>query len=203
MAISEGTILRIVLNLLWDDGNIMQNVFNAVLTTAGTSDDEDDVADDMAEWMDEIMANVVNRLSNELTAGEVTCYEYDAVDDDWDEFGSALATFVPAGTDVPLPHGVAALVRANSTDPDIQGKKYIGGLDESASQSGGWTSAVLTTLVALTVDWVTPFVGTTTAATFTPGVWSPTETVFKAFGATSFVNSIPAYQRRRKQGVGI
>lgn len=203
MGISEGTILRVVLTLLFSDSSVMQNVFNAVLTAAGGSDDEQDVADDMADWMDDIFTNLIPKMWDGITASDVTVYEYDSVDDDWDEVGSGTPTFVPAAADNLLPRGAAAVVNANSIDPDVQGRKYFGGFTEIQYSELGWGGAVITVLVAAAADWITTFVGAATGADFQPVVWSPTGKVAKAFSGVVTVPIFAGYQRRRKEGVGI
>lgn len=130
-------------------------------------------------------------------------YVYDPVDDDYDEVGSEALTFTPVNATHALPHGVAGLVNCKTTDPDVNGKKYFGGLAEDQHDDGVWSSAFLTLLTAAAAEWVTPFVGAVTGADFTPGVWSPTRSIFYAMSGTVILPAIAAYQRRRKQGVGI
>lgn len=203
MAITDGTILRIVASLLWTDGNINQNVFNAVITGAGAPWDAQDVVDDAEDWLDNMYANLVGVMSDEIDGNEVVVYEYDAVDDDWDEVGSQSWTFNPTSTPDELPRGVAGLVRLWSTDPDVQGKKYIPALTEGSVDEGLISASVVTQLLAFAADWYTPFVGSTTGGTFTPGIWSVAQTVFKAGIDHVATSTIAAYQRRRKRNVGI
>lgn len=203
MTLSVGEILQIVTVLQWLDGDIMQNVWNAVISGSGGPYDEADVVDDMEEWMDEVYANIVDRTSDGLDGSEVRCYVYDPVDDDWDEIGTNAWGFSPSDAGEALPHGVAALINCKTSDPDVSGKKYMGGAGESSADDALWSSTHLSALAALAVDWVTPFVGSTSGADFTPGVWSPTRTNFFFMTGQVVIPTIPAYQRRRKQGVGI
>lgn len=203
MSLPVGTIIRVVQNLLWDDGNIMQNVFNCVIGGSGGPFDEQDVADDMAEWMDAIYTNLSANMAADVSAGEVKCYEYDSVDDDWDEFGTGVATFAPTSAADFLPQGIAALVKVTTTDPDIQGRKYFGGFGENVITDGQWIPTLVTLLAAAAVDWQTIFVGTTTGATMIPGVWSTVKGALQPMAAAFVVNTIANYQRRRRPGVGI
>jgi hypothetical protein len=203
MAITDGTILRIVASLLWTDGNVNQNVFNAVLTGGGSPWDEPDIIDDAVDWLDNLYANMVGTMSDEIDGNECIVYEYDAVGQDWDEVGSDAWTFDPNGASDQLPRGVAGLVRLWTTDPDVQGKKYLPGLVENNLDDGLFSGALITQLLAFAADWYTPFVGAASGATFTPGVWSVVNTVFKAGIDHIATSTIPAYQRRRKRNVGI
>ena len=203
MSVTAGTVLRVVASFLWTDGNVNQNIFNAVVTGAGSPWDSQDIADDAAAWLDNMFANLVGSMSDEIDGNTCFVYEYDAIDDDWDEVNSSDWIFNPTKADGQLPRGVAGLVRLWTTDPDVQGKKYIPGLTEGNLSDGLWDGSLTTNLLALGADWYNPFTGGTSGATWTPGIWSVAGKVFKSavdhFGAST----IPAYQRRRKRNVGI
>ena len=203
MSVLEGDILRIVAELAFADASLMQNVFNAVLTTEGGSTDDTDTVDDMVEWMEGMYANMSGNLHQDITTSEVVVYVYDPVDDDWDEVGRSPWTLTTnSGTHL-LPRAAAALIAAESLDPDVTGRKYLGGLTEGGYENSAWVAAVLTNLGLFAADWVAQFVGTTTGGTFTPAVWSVPLGAVQAFNGVTFINSVAAYQRRRKPGVGI
>lgn len=203
MTVVDNTILRVVASFLWTDGNVNQNVFNCKVTGAGAPWDDQDILDDMEDWLDDMYANLTTGMSDEIDGNEVIVYKYDAVGDDWDEVGSNSWTFNPSQAADQLPRGVAGLIRLWTTDPDVQGKKYIPALSEIGLTDGLFTSSTLTALLALAADWYLPFVGTATGGTFTPGIWSVVAKVFKAGVDHIAASAIPAYQRRRKRNVGI
>lgn len=203
MSITDGTILRIVASMLWTDGNVNQNVFNAVVTGGGSPWDDTDIADDAEAWLDNMYQNMTASCSDEIDGNEVIVYKYDAVDDDWDEVASQSWTWDPTITVDQLPRGVAGLVRLWTTNPDVQGKKYIAGLTEAGPTDGLWGAGTLTQLLAFAADWYLPFTGAVSGATWTPGIWSVAGTVFKAAVDHIAASAIPAYQRRRKRNVGI
>lgn len=203
MSITSGEILRIVASLLWTDGNVNQNVFNAVVTGGGSPWDDFDIVDDAEAWCDNMYANLVNSMSDEIDGNSITVYKYDPLDDDWDEVGSNTWSYDPTITQDQLPRGVAGLVRLWTSDPDVQGKKYVPGLTEGSVTDGLFTASVITNLLAFAADWYMPFTGGTSGATWTPGVWSIAGTVFKSAVDHIATSTIPAYQRRRKRNVGI
>lgn len=203
MSVTDGTILRIVASFLWTDGNVNQNVYNAVVTGAGAPWDEDDIVADAEDWLDDMYLNIAGAMSDEIDGNSVTLYEYDGVDDDWDEIGSDSWLFNPTGATDQLPRGTAALVRMWTSDPDVQGKKYIPGLCEGSLNDGLYNASLITDLLAFAADWYLPFTGGASGATFTPGIWSVAGTVFKAGINHVATSTIPAYQRRRKRNVGI
>lgn len=203
MSITVGDILKVVAVMQWLDGDIAQNVFSVVVGGTGGPFDELDVVDDLEDWLDDMYANMTSLGADEIDGSELRVYIYDSIDDDYDEVGSGVWAWNPTSADHQLPRGVAALINAKTINPDVNGKKYLPGMVETSSDDGLWNTAMMTALVLFAVDWTTTFVGAASGATFVPGVWSPTRTTFFAFSGTEIIPTIPAYQRRRKRGVGI
>lgn len=203
MTVVTGDILRVVASFLWTDGNVNQNVFNAVVTGGGSPWADTDVVDDAEAWLDNMYANLTTSMSDEIDGNEVIVYKYDAVDDDWDEVGSQSWTFNPSQATDELPRGVAGLVRLWTVDPDVQGRKYIPAFTEGTIVDGLIASSAITAMLAFAADWYLPFTGGVSGATWTPGIWSIAGTVFKAGVDHIAASTIAAYQRRRKRNVGI
>jgi len=203
MSISVGDILRVVATIAWNDGNIMQNVFNAEIVGSGGPFDDDDITDDAVAWVINMFTNSAGNLSDEANSSQVQVYKYDSVGDDWDEVGTGTWTqSFTQGLDQ-LPRGAAALITARTEDPDVLGKKYIGGYCENGLTDGLFTSVVLVELLAFAADWILEFTGGTSGADWDPGIWSPTNKLLYDFVDNVAASAIPAYQRRRKRGVGV
>ena len=203
MTIPVGTILKVVAVMSWLDGDIMQNVFNATIGGSSGPYDEADIVADALAWLDVMYGNLTTTVSDECDGAEVRVYEYDPPEDDWDEIGSDAWTWNPTGTGEQLPRGVALLINARTLDADVSGKKYIGGLTEPSALDGIWWSTMLASAADYADDWIAPFTGATSTAPWVPVVWSPTKTQPWVFNGAVIIPTIPAYQRRRKQGVGI
>ena len=203
MSITTGTILRVVAQFLWTDGNINQNVFNAVVTGAGGPWDDADIVDDALAWLNVMYANLTVGTSDEIDGNNVTVYKYDSVDDDWDEVGSNSWVWNPSNVADQLPRGSGPLVRLWTTDPDVQGKKYIPGSVEANLTDGLFIGALLANLLDFCDDWATAFVGATSGASWAPGIWSVVGKILVVAVDHYAVSAIPAYQRRRKRTVGI
>lgn len=203
MTIDVGDVLRVVAVISWLDGDIMQNVFNTAILSGSGPFDPVDVVDDMVDWMDGLYAELASDVTGQVDGSEIRVYIYDDVDDDWDEVGIAAFTWNPSSAVESLPRGVALLLNAKTTDPDVSGKKYFGGLTEASVTDGILTAAVVTAGAAVAVEWFGDFVGSATGATFDPGVWSVKDLAFYPMSGTVIIPSIPAYQRRRKNGIGI
>lgn len=203
MSVAENTILRIVASMLWDDGNVNQNVFNSKVSGGSPPYADTDIADDAEDWLDNMYANLTAGTSDELNGNQVLVYKWDIVGADWDEVQSQSWTWTPTNVGEQLPRGIAGLINLWTEDPDVQGKKYIPGWTEGNITDGLFNAGVVTDMLDFAVDWLTPFVGAASGATFTPGVWSLVQLAFKAAVAHYASSTIPAYQRRRKRNVGI
>lgn len=202
MSVTDGTILKVVISMLWTDGNLIQNVYSAVVTGGGSPWDSGDIVEDAVSWAEDMMYNLTAFISEFIDGSQVQVYEYDSVDDDWDEVGSQSFFWNPTQDGDQLPRGAAALLNLKTTDPDVSGKKYICGICDTHLEDGLFTSTVLAALLSYGVDWYAGFVGTDSGATWTPGIWSVKNTVFKQALASLVIPAIPAYQRRRKRGIG-
>ncbi|MCK5317995.1 MAG: hypothetical protein KAJ55_08775, partial [Anaerolineales bacterium] len=117
MSVAENDVLRIVASMLWTDGNINQNVFNAKVSGGAPPYADIDIADDAEDWLDNMYANITAICSDELDGNEVIVYKYDPVGDDWDEVTSQAWTWNPSSAADQLPRGVACLLRLWTTDP--------------------------------------------------------------------------------------
>lgn len=202
MTVSVNDILKVVVTCVWTDGNIMQNVFNALIDGGGGPFDDDDIVADAVTWADDMYGNLTTDVSVLLDGSQVQVYKYDSVGDDWDEVGTGIFTWNPSAAPDQLPRGVAGLLQSRTSNPDVQGKKYVGGLTEAAVTDGLFTATEMTNLIAFATDWVTDFVGSDSVADWNPGVWSPTNLILYLMTDNFGANIIPAYQRRRKRGVG-
>lgn len=203
MTIVTGDVLRIVASMLWTDGNVNQNVYNAVVTGGGGPWDDSDIVDDAEAWLDNLYANLTTACSDEIDGNEVLVYKYDVGDDDWDEVGSQSWTWNPSGATDQLPRGVAGLARLWTTDPDVQGKKFLPAFVEGNILDGLFDANVVIDILALAADWYLPFAGAVSGAGWTPGIWSIVAKALLEGVDHISASAIPAYQRRRKRNVGI
>jgi len=203
MSITVGDILRVVAVASWIDGNLNMNVFNAVISGTGGPFIDAEIVSDALTWVVAMYGNLTTACNENLDGSQVQVYVYDAVDDDWDEVGTVAWTWTPIASDDQLPRGVAGLINAKTLDPDVSGRKFIGGIGEANATDGLWTAGIISLMDDFADDWVTAFVGGTSGASWVPAVWSPTGTNAHALSGTTLIGTVPAYQRRRKRGVGV
>lgn len=202
MAVADGTILRIVASLLFPDNALAQNIFYVVFTDSGASNAVEDVLSDLSDYIFAVYDEMATGIQAAINLTDIKVYEYDGVDEDWDELGVEFPGDDFTGAGDGMPNGVAYLCAAETTNPDVTARKYIGGGVESNSTDNDLTGPLITALTALVEEWIAPFTGAATGGLFGPGVWSPTKTNFFLFNGVGSVNVQVAYQRRRKPGVG-
>ena len=203
MAVPDGTILRIVASFLFPESVIAQNVFYAIFNDTGGSNDEDDVVSDAVDWLEDMYTEVITAISDEVSSTQCHVYLYDAVDDDFDEVGSAPWSVNFSNTADMMPHGCSMIAHCQTSDPDVRGTKYIGGPGDGAATASALSGPIITLMLNFADDWVAPFVGLATGGDFGPGIWSVKNTAFFLCSGVNSVNTDIGYQRRRKPGVGI
>ncbi len=99
-----------------------------------------------------------------------------------------------------LPSGVALLSVFRTTAPKIVLRKYVGVPGETMNEyDGQWTTAALVGAANFVTLMLAQIV--TTESAFTYGHWSP-DTLSWYEPSSGYINTEPAYQRRRRRGTG-
>jgi hypothetical protein len=137
-----------------------------------------------------------------VTCDVLDCNVYKKVGSLWNLVGPAPVVFTPESIGDPLPSGVAALMTAYTDTSRVVGKKYFVGLSETAQTAGLWVVGVLAAMLQSAIVWGTVFASGDAGSTWIPGVYSSKAVAFKGFTPAVATRDVPAYQRRRKQGVG-
>lgn len=203
MSFVSGDICKVDLHWYAAGIGFAANVFQAKMLqgTPHTYLDSLVVAD-MKDWMERLLAPIATHVvvSCDVTGASI----YQKVGNLWNLVGTTSVTFTPGSAGDPLPSGVAALITWNTYVSKVQGKKYFPGLSESGQTAGVWVSGVLSALASVAVQWISGFNGLSDSDThWYPGVWSLKKLAFQSFGTAGQIPDVPAYQRRRKAGVGI
>lgn len=200
MSIENGTVLKVVQHITMPDAVDHINTYFFNCDFAATQTDQQ-VINNLESWIEALYTTIDDLLSDELSMGEMEVYERDTVLGRWDLIGSAYPTVTLAATSEMLPHGVCALVRAYTVNPRVISRKYLGGLTEGAQEDGVWNSAAVTALTAFGNAW--DDVETITANNdLVPAVWSTVTLGALDLNGVEVVPTVPAYQRRRRPGVG-
>jgi len=199
MPFNPADIARTTVTIIQPDGSIANNVFTAAWNGTSPRDDQDAV-DDFKLYLDDMYAVIGLDMNEDY---EIRDFEVGRVipgsDPEQLQFiGIGDITPQPSNVNEPLPYGVAMLFSARLNGPGGgSGKKYWPGFTEAACIAGIWDPLVVNNMVPAAQIWADLFGST--------GEWIPgSYSLSKGFRALlrESVRSIPAYQRRRKQGVG-
>ena len=101
-----------------------------------------------------------------------------------------------------LPAANAAYLQANTATPGVFGRKYVPGLSEASVAEGFLTAASGAQMLALLFDYLDT-INVSAGNTLFPVVRSTKLGGFPRLVTAGIINLLPAYQRRRKEGVGI
>lgn len=202
MSFTNNDIAKV--DLRWQVGNIGQacNVFMAQLAQETPHAVADlTVVTALGLWMTAILAPMEPHVV--VSCDILDCNVYKKVGPLWNLVGPAVVTFVPESIGDPLPSGVAGLLTAYTTISKVIGKKYLPGLSEVAQTAGLWVVGVLSAMLQSGLNWIGAFnLDPASEGRMYPGVWSLKTISYQSFLGVG-ARDVPAYQRRRKQGVGI
>lgn len=196
MSVAPNNVIRVTFNQRDAGGNLIQNVFH-MRNDSGLTLDNATVLDDMHDWL----SNMILQLDDI----QVDSFDYEScrvynvtTDEPVGEIGFAGP---PHGTlaDDPMPSGVAALVTLDTGHKRALGKKFFGGLAETATTGGSFNGAFLADMAGV----LAYLLGVQSVNThdYMPGSWRDVVNTFYPF-ISAVARAIPAYQRRRKTGVG-
>ena len=201
MMATAGEILRLALHYTQAGAGDMMNVFHFEL--GGTVGDDAEVAADVEGWAENIWGARWALLA--CSATTLSHGEYDIINLDGTvarNIGGGIYNVVGTVGGEVLPAGVAAHLTAHTTIPKARGSKYIPGVAEADSVGGQLSVGALADLAILLGFYLTAYTGAN-GVTITPGILSKVLVEFVPFIASGLIDTLTAYQRRRKVGVGI
>jgi hypothetical protein len=198
MTVAGNDILRVTVRQTDVNAGSIQNVFQfKVLSLLG--EDEEVVLSDIAAIMDDFYSDLEGIILH--TTDPVDIIVFNTTQDQ--PVGVTAFPTYTGGTasGEGLPPGVAALITFGTGVLKVLGKKYIGLLAESGSDTGVLTAGVISTLVAAAGFLVGTIIPPGSTVNYECGVVDKHGN-WRKF--TSFrVPGNNAYQRRRKLGRGI
>jgi hypothetical protein len=203
--IPAGAILQVEVVGGMVDAGAVDNVFHCrVGGFQGSPWEAAIIALDIQTWLGNIWAKVVNSITGGST------WEYFNLKQLTNGLGAPLDPPVDHGSwylglhgndaGEPLPSGVSALMTAPTGVPKRRGRKFLPPFGETYSNLQKWTATALTRLTEAALQWALGFAGGNNE-TIVPVVWSVVHQLWSFFSSTRS-NATPAYQRRRKPGVG-
>lgn len=197
MGINAGDVLRVTAKCLLDEQSI-QNVFYCLVTTAWP--DLGQALDDIQSILSDGYALIKEKQTDHLTSDHIGVHN---ITQD-ETYGEIIWTEdYPGGTDDTseyLPGPVCALGRVGTWKPRVQGRKFLAGFTETNLADGKWGGGVISD-VGDFMEWFYLTTHGAGDAVCDFGLYNPDLDEFN-LGHTIFSDAVPAYQRRRRIGVG-
>ena len=200
--ISAGEIIRVVVSWLVDNQDVVQMVFHYIMES-GSDQDANDVLDDIiAAQTTAWNAHLDDEVADNVQGTIAELYKWDSGQNRFDGLDSVPHSMDGISGNVMLPQGVAGLVKFYTGVGRYRGRKYVPGLTTlRVGSDGTFTSGLATDLAFWGLEVDDPVVSG--GVSFTPGVFNTAAERFTRFSGTVESSPIPAYQRRRREGVGI
>lgn len=193
--------MRTVINYVTPNGSAAQNVFFHEYTGPGTTDLE--IVNSTNSWVLNTWGpawQVIAAASAEIDNFTCDVLNLDGtVKRNLGGLGINLSGTSGASTGAAA---VSAYLLAYTDLPKQRGSKYVPGMSEDEYNNNIFTPGALVDMAALLALYLGPIlVGG--SPQLTPGILSRTLTLFVEFIGNGLIDAQPAYQRRRKEGVGI
>jgi len=205
---SNQELYRATVTFDMPDQTIAQNVYAWMLSDpTGLIDVDQDIGDCIQTALTTMYGYLLAYLDAAVTIRDVAVEAIAWATDHWEIvrwLGAWVLDDDGTGATQMMPHGVAALVGAGTNSPFTRARKYIPGIAEGAIDGGTLSSAFFAALANYGAEWVSNQL-IETGAQLIPKVLSTggpnigTAKELTTYAATD----IPAYQRRRKPGVGV
>lgn len=197
-----GNIFRTVCIL--DLPNSVEATINKYIQASSTipAVDYAAVVTEVATWYDDMLGDMESSIGEATTSPGIVVYHVDDATGDETVLDTAAITFNPAATGGVLPLGVAALLSAQVFQDRGVIKYFFPAIaDNLIDADGDFTATVLTDLALAGVEML---VGpnAVNGINFATGSWNRSTLTFKDVGSSAVAHATPAYQRRRKPGVG-
>jgi len=196
-----GDIIRLVVEYSIPGASTVLNVFHWLIVDG--SPDSPDIIDDFEDWVTNVWGPDWTDLA--ASVASIIGLALDIVDTEGHVLENIGAETLAIAGGVGGEIGVAAasaFMKADTALPKTRGTKYIPGLGEGNLTDGILTVETLGDVALLFLDYISLYIGAVSGARYSPGVVSRTLTQFVDFEGGGYFTDVPAYQRRRKPGVG-
>ena len=201
MTLEAGDILSIILEYSYPGASQALNIFNSVFSGNPATDDE--ALDALEDWAtNEWGVNWSSLADDQTILDSLKVQVVDSAGVVIRDVGSRLLNIEgDAISGSVSPAAVAGYIQADTVLPRVMGRKYVPGIDENQIDQGLFGVGAAVTLVALLADYIAD-VDMVSGGKLSAGVISVSKPGFQTFQGSGNVETVPAYQRRRKEGVG-
>lgn len=199
MTLAAGDVLEITCKLSFNNVSAIRNVYHVRSNDVETATDAA-IVDDIAEYMSLMYAEIEGLISNNVTAETVQVVNLTA-DRDMGEVPWTLDFAGGTATSDTYALGVAAVLRLLTGYRGHQGRKFLGALAEGLiGDDALFVSSALLMLASFAAMLLQPIEILDSLLYFS--VYDRIHGVARQITEV-VINSVPGYQRRRKQGRGI
>ncbi len=195
-----GEIIRATVRYSAPGASEMLNVFHYILADATSTDSEvltaidNFITNDWAPTWADSAAALAQCDDVQVDVVDVNGFIIRAI-------GAALIGVAGAPGQSVLPAANAAYILLKTIKPKIRGIKYIPGWSEDSVTDGTFNANALADMALLLLDYG-EILSVNASSNLIPGVVAKSLAEFVPFLDSGIIETIPAYQRRRKQGVG-
>lgn len=204
MAVNNGDVLKVVMEVLLGDGSIAQNVYYFIAELLAQLGDAT-VTGLIETWIESAYGELTNELVNDISQRLCTVQkiEFDATEQEWlvtENIGTFTPTIVYGNANEALPNMVCAVATFLTFRPKTRGRKFLFPFGENDQDAGYLTSTALANMA----DYADAILDTITYSPgndLEPGVpRAGVDNFRKLTGAV--VTNVLGTQRRRRPGVG-
>lgn len=195
-----GDIVRVNIHHTLPNTSEAQNVFYWQI--GGQSIDDEDMLDDILSWVTTFWASAWRDIA--APSASMDYFEADLVNVNGTVQQNLGVRQINIAGDAPgttIAAAVSGYLMASTLLPKGRGSKYIPGLAETSTSEGEWSPATVLELGQMLLAYLAT-INATGGTQLVPGISSRTVQQFVPFLSQGLVETIPAYQRRRKPGVG-
>lgn len=204
MPVYDGQVLKVVVTVTAPQTVIMQNVYYWLVgDVSGEGIPDADILVRLDSKLTAMYGVIDSDMTNLATVVDATVQVVQWDVDHWEVFQDVgiVDISLPGGspTDMTV-HGAAGLVTAQTPAPKTRARKFLGCISEGLTTDGLWVPAFVLDLASFAAQWLDDVVWDELYS-LSPVVAALGGLVRALISATT--SDVPAYQRRRKPGVGV
>ena len=203
MTVSNGDILKVVLQAVLPDGTQAENVYYLIAALAAPYADQS-ILNALETWIETAYTHILGAIVDDVAINDLVCDVIEWQVDHWEtvyHVGTEAVDLAPTSVDDWLPNQVSPFATFNTTRPKSKGRKFLYGFSDLAVVGGYLTAAVVTDIADYAAD-IMDVITLAPLNTLTPGIVRSTEDTFLAF-LSAVVTNVVGTQRRRRPGVGV
>ena len=204
MTVTNGDVLKVVMEVVLNDGSIAQNVYYFLANFVASFDDGT-ITDELETWIEGLYGNLSSQLLASMTQSLCSVDEilFNAGEGLW-EVVRHVGTFTPTiafnNANEGLPNQSSAFATFNTQRPKSRGRKFLFPFGEDMQADTFLTGAALAAMANYADDALTGIL-VAPLSTLDPGIHRVGINEFLGF-AIAVVTNVLGSQRRRRPGVG-